>query len=868
MKKQFLMPFVILLTMFIVLPANAGWNNFVVNFDKKDFGYGTNTWRISSKGNWTYFANQKALLQYNGITWSRFELNNRSEVRGVAVSSRSGRIYLGGEDEYGYMDLSETGTLRYHCLSDKVDDKFKNLGNMFDFYETDDALYMRGDNHILIKRGENYQLVTSKEGIYASTMSGGTLYLATDNGLKQLGGGNKLTGVKGAGMLGGKRINVMVPYRNGILIPTATEGLFYYKDGVTVPYTTQVDDVLKSSTICCAAIKGDTLAVGTIRSGLLIINLSNGSSTFYDETRGMQSNMVQSVAFDAHGNVWCGLDYGIDYIELGAPFTYLYRSPQSYGIGYTSYIYNNMAYFGTDRGLYVSAWPVPFNNGRPEMYEVSGMPSGTAWNLFVHDGELFCLHDKGIFTISGGKAQRITNILGAWAYQDIKDRRDLIFVGLYSGVALMKKVNGTWVSLGMVKGIDMPARYMSYGYDNTLVIYNPNTGMSTSFRLDSSLRKVVSQSVSSADSEAKRRHTGGKMLGEWDIMGNILRINEYESIAPYAKGFLLYDTRKIRMKTQKVSIHSMYITNRKDSLVYSSNFMGKKSTPEIRYKDNSVRLEYAMMRLITKVAVTYRYRLNNGKWSEWSTQTSKEYSNLMEGDYTFEVCSKTYDGKISTDSISFTVLPPWYRSIIAYILYVLSAFTGVAMLIKFENRRLERQKAQALRKKNEEVHMLKDEIDHLEQEKIELELKHKSQEIADLILINSRKNEILNSIKDDVHQVALRLNKDSVSESKRQLLVISGEIDTSIKSDDMMKRFEEQFDLVNNNLIAKLRQLYPNLTHNELLMCAYLKMNLQTKEIAPLLNMSVRGVETIRYRLRKKFGIDRSQNLLQFLNGI
>ena len=81
-----------------------------------------------------------------------------------------------------------------------------------------------------------------------------------------------------------------------------------------------------------------------------------------------------------------------------------------------------------------------------------------------------------------------------------------------------------------------------------------------------------------------------------------------------------------------------------------------------------------------------------------------------------------------------------------------------------------------------------------------------------------------------------------------------------------LKRVEEEFDLVHNDFIKKLRESYPDLTNNEILMCAYLKLNLSTKEIAPLLNISVRGVETMRYRIRKKFNLEREENLNDFLS--
>ena len=89
---------------------------------------------------------------------------------------------------------------------------------------------------------------------------------------------------------------------------------------------------------------------------------------------------------------------------------------------------------------------------------------------------------------------------------------------------------------------------------------------------------------------------------------------------------------------------------------------------------------------------------------------------------------------------------------------------------------------------------------------------------------------------------------------------------SNIQSDEVLKRIEDQFDLIHNNFMKRLHAKHPDLSNNERMMCAYLKMNLSTKEIAPLLNISVRGVETIRYRLRKKFGLEREDSLTDYLS--
>ncbi len=72
--------------------------------------------------------------------------------------------------------------------------------------------------------------------------------------------------------------------------------------------------------------------------------------------------------------------------------------------------------------------------------------------------------------------------------------------------------------------------------------------------------------------------------------------------------------------------------------------------------------------------------------------------------------------------------------------------------------------------------------------------------------------------------------------------------------------------MVHNNFMKRLSADYPALTLSERKMCAYIRMHLSTKEIAPLLNISVRGAETMRYRLRHKLGLDKNASLTEFLN--
>ena len=97
---------------------------------------------------------------------------------------------------------------------------------------------------------------------------------------------------------------------------------------------------------------------------------------------------------------------------------------------------------------------------------------------------------------------------------------------------------------------------------------------------------------------------------------------------------------------------------------------------------------------------------------------------------------------------------------------------------------------------------------------------------------------------------------------------IRQDIRENIGHDNDWQKFEHNFDIVYDDFLKVLSQRFPNLTVSDKKMCAYLKMDLSSKDIAPLLNMTVRSVEMTRYRLRKKLGLSREESLTDFLQKI
>ncbi len=961
-KESTMKQYRILLTLLLLClfdPVSASdWNNFIINYPKSLYGKGSQTWHIATYDeNWVYFANKTGLLQYDGNSWNVFTLNNHSDLRSVLPSKQDKRIYVGGINEYGYFEPGADGNLIYNCLSDSVPNPDRYLGNVWGIHETDNILYLQGDSRVLKVLNGKYTTIQTEWKIDCSNLINGVLYIGTDRGVFVL-VGNTFFPLQGAEGLVSKRIRSIVPHKDGVLVVTAYDGLFYCDGRTTVPFTTGSEAFMKENEVFCAAVLGDQIALGTVHKGLLLIDRVTFQNKYYNENNGLQNNTVLSVAFDEWNNLWAGLDSGIDYVCLNSSFTNLYSYPYSYGTGYAALLADDYLYLGTNRGLYYTPYPVKLSDKLPDIRPVANS-SGQVWNLCQVGDDLFCLHDRGVFLIEGTRVRKIADVAGAWACQQVVGMPDKMFLGVYNGMYLMEKTEGEWKVVTKIDGLFDSCRFFEqesaqviwlFNSDQTLRVelgpdltkvrkidtYGMNEGFPTDrdvyvSKIDGKIYFATPQGIYQFNQTTNQMEVCQEMnnllnganpylrlvqygnhlvsLSQREIcIGNlrtyksggntiitpielasvelvpgaeaIIPISDSLMVIPNDNGFALF---KIPHQNQKKDYHhsmrilNVYLSYPKDSLIYTDNFLKIKPKPQVGYYESAIRFEYGVSSFTHGEEVNYQYRLNRGDWSDFTITRTKEYSNLPEGEYVFEVKAVFLDGTTSLDSFTFVVLPPWYRSKAAFACYFVLLLAAIWGVYRWDDIRVRRKKEQAVVEKDkemqekekefEEVNAQKErQIMHLEKEKLEYDLRHKSQEMANLMINFVRKSEMLTEIKSDLFKVITTLKGEGSKDAKQMLLVVNNKIDSNIQSEDVLKRIEEQFDLVHNNFMKHLGEKHPDLSLNERMMCAYIKMNLSTKEIAPLLNISVRGVETMRYRLRKKFDLEREDSLTEFLN--
>lgn len=948
----------LLFTFFSPCALASDWNNFIINYSKSLYGKGAQTWQINAyNGNWVYYGNKNGMLQFNGHLWNVYPLNNRSDVRSVLSSTSCKRIYAGGINEFGYFEPGAGGKLVYTCMSDSLNEAERAIGNVWGIHEYDNILYLQGDGKVLKYLNGKYTFIEMERKIDCSDMVNGVLYIGTDRGVYVL-VGNTFFPLQGANILVSKRIRSIIPYKEGVIIVTAYDGLFYCDGLTTTPFITGVEEFMRKNEVFCATSSGDQIALGTVHKGLLLIDTRTLQVKYFNEYNGLQNNTVLSVAFDKWQNLWAGLDSGIDYVCLNSSLTNLYSYPYSYGTGYAAMLAGEYLYLGTNRGLYYTRYPVQLSDNLPDIRSIP-QSSGQVWNLSRIGNDLFCLHDRGVFLIEGTTMRKVADVSGAWLCQPVMGTTDKMYVGVYDGLYLMEKKNGEWQTVTRIAGVLDSCRF--FEQESAQVLWVFNSDRTIRLELSSDLLHVVnSKNYGFKEGFPSNRDIyvskiGGKIYfatpqGIYQNnrfndrmepnreMDNLLngsndysRLVEYnnhlislshreicianlqmykkgagtsissielpsvqlvqgaESIVPISdslmivpndNGFALFKVPSLKRRrdySQSMHIRNVYLSYPKDSLIYTDNFLSIKEEPEILHKQNAIRFEYGLSSFTHGEEVSYQYRLNKKEWSDFTNVQTKEYSNLSEGNYTFEAKAVFPDGTTAIDSFQFLILPPWYRTGVAYGCYFILFLLGLWCLYRWDDVRVSRKKQQAVVEKEKELQEMgkeyeeesarkQQQIAELEKEKLEHDLQYKSQEMANLMINFVRKSEMLTEIKSDMYKVISTLKGDGASDSKKMLLVVSNKIDASIRSDDVLKRIEEQFDLIHNNFMKRLSERHSDLSLNERMMCAYLKMNLSSKEIAPLLNISIRGVETIRYRLRKKFGLDREDNLIDYLN--
>ncbi|MCF8274643.1 MAG: LuxR C-terminal-related transcriptional regulator [Flavobacteriaceae bacterium] len=301
----------------------------------------------------------------------------------------------------------------------------------------------------------------------------------------------------------------------------------------------------------------------------------------------------------------------------------------------------------------------------------------------------------------------------------------------------------------------------------------------------------------------------------------------------------------------------------------------------VEFPNNSdiLRFEFSAPKIAPYTDVEYSYYLEGSDqtWSNWSLLSFKEYTKLRHGEYIFKVKSKSNTGVEGKEiSYAFTILPAWYQTNLAFFIYILSFLLLSYFIYGLILKKIEGEKRKTKLETLKDQKLVRLELEQLklsiEQKKIkednthlEMDLIDKSKELANYTLLLSKRKEAFLELNNDLKQL-----KELVKsrESKTKIIQIFKKLNQNKIGEKYLEIFDVNFERVHTNFFKELKQIDTSFSQRDLRLCALIKMNLTNKEISHILNISTRGVETARYRIRKKLNLPVSESLTLFLENL
>jgi len=916
---------------------------YIQNYTKSQYKAGNQNWAITQGSDGIiYAANNNGLLTFDGAYWNIYPIHNHNYVRSVAIGPDD-NIYIGGKEEFGYFSKID-GKLVYRNISKLVAPEMLESDEIWKIYFSNNAVifqsfskcYIFKNNKIEILHGEGEPFLFAHqvdENLWIEKIPSGLYKLSKNNFYKLK---NTISNVL-----------TILPYdQDQFIIGTAKNGLYLLnKDGSLNKWkpnniiTQLVQEAQINNGI---ALPNNQYALGTIKNGIFIIDKEGNLLYHLHRRNGLQNNTILSLTLDKQGNIWAGLDNGIDRIEINSPFYYLKNIYGELGTVYAIKIFNNSLYLGTNQGLFYSKLPQKTDPKDMSLHFISGS-HGQVWSLDIINNQLICGHNDGTFLVIDNKIQKISDYTGGWVNKPIKEHPNFFIQGNYTGLAtfsdnkpwklahkfskpnkavvdlIQKDRTQFWIVLNkeiqliqfsdnytkakLIKSFsfhkDFPEIQRLTGqliegnilflsdkgiflYDDVLSKFKPYAELNNKLGLFANSRRV--NYINNSDYIFANNGRFAKVTFNKGIINidsssfNILDNNvmkNYEVTESFQQAILfgldngvaIYNPKTYQNKTiVKPTIKGFYEINSANDTIHDI-----KSKIVIPYNKNSIRILFSS-HWYTSGSIKYQYMLEGYKdeWSSLSERPYVDFTNLNYGKYVFKVraISNTTVSEITT--FNFSVLAPWYLSWFAITSYII-ILSIIAYLIKklldrkiaIDNLKIRNEfnnKQQELLRKESEENDKK--LMALKNEQLSQELELKSRELSNAATNILYKNELLNNLNEELLKLK---DKDGKTLSNDQLQRINKLINNAKSDERDWDLFEKSFNESHENFFKKLKTDYPALSPNDLKLCAYLRLNMSSKDIASLISISIRGVEIRRYRLRKKFNLPSEKNLNEFL---
>ncbi|PWN06225.1 helix-turn-helix and ligand-binding sensor domain-containing protein [Rhodohalobacter mucosus] len=852
-------------------------------------------WDIDSASNGiVYMAADKGLLEYDGKNWKIYE-GSSGFTRSVNVVSDS-LIYTGSDLDFGVWQKNVYQDFEYRSLYPFREDLAEISEEFWEIHRVGENILFVSDFNIYAYRDDALTKIAAPEEFVGSYSLNGDVYFADKSGglFRMI----DLSLEQVANLPAGSDFEItgMYEHDEAIVLVTYNSGLYRYSSGNLAPIDTPLSQELKAATVFSfEPVENNYLAFGTVQKGLFISDLNGNIVHHINRNKGLPNNTILSTHFNVAGQLWLGMDYGISSLKLRDELTFIYDYEGNFGTGYTALLKNGRFYLGTNKGLYQSSWEQLNNNSEAYNFELIPGSEGQVWTLENIRDDLFAGHDRGLFLINDNRLERLSRERGFWT---LVPYRDVLLGGTYNGIFAFEKTGGTWSFKKQIELIAGSASQILVEADDIVWVNIPNYGiirmvmddtlypeersifLSDTFRGDDpylvkegnriTVRTDQFQyAYSAADSTFNEERVPDFTAKPENSLPGIFQpdsLNSQFEFLPLYNGFGLKNTGQ----DQDTHVVNGEIIFRRFEAFNNEERLELHRGQAVPYRYNNVHITYLIP---NREDLLYQYRLGDeGNWSSWSADTELELVDLPYGEHQLFIRAMVNGSPTEAAVFMFEITSPWYFSWYAYVVYVLLLITmgyliylWQSVTLKRQEKSLQESQQRSLREQAEkhrrEILLMEQERLQTDYDKLEKQLKNKTIELANKAKENQDKNRLLVRLK----------NKLEAAQQKPEVPAsfwneIHRLLDSYINLED--NTFEIQMDELHQEFFQRLKDRFPDLSSNDLRLCAYLKLGFSSKEIAEFSNIKPSSVYINRSRLRKKLNLDADEDLTDFLNAI
>jgi DNA-binding CsgD family transcriptional regulator len=902
----------------------------VSKFSPDIYGADNQNWSITqAKDQTMFFANSKGLLKYDGETWELLGSINNTILRSVYAIGDD--IYTGAYMEFGVWKKENSGQYFYHSLSESLDliedEQFWNITSLNDYvvFQSLDAIYLYS------LESQEYQIINGKSEFTKIVVLDNILYFHKKNeGLFKLINGIEEP-VNTSSIFKKSILINMYSIDNRIYAQTQFNGVINIEDNMLFKPVNSLNLFETTSVYNSLQLQNGDIYLGTISKGLIKIS-SNEVKLTLNQINAISNNTILSLFQDNQNDIWLGLDNGINKVNFDSQVTIFNDNDGSLGTIYDTIEFENILYLGTNQGLFYfnsknnkyeliegtkgQVWKLfrhqntlfcghhngtyTINSNKASLVE--GV-QGTWMFRPIDENTIISGNYDGLHVYAKGEtswkhARKIIGFDISTKYFEFIDSTHVLVNHEYKGIyklSLDEKITevitlakDTSVEKGLFSSIIKLDNNIFYAYKNGIYKYDKEQ---SAFVKDSVLSHFYDNSYTSGRL-VKTRDNKIWVFTKTDIgyfsMGSTKneyiikkfpisaesrnQISGYENISLIEQNTFLIGKNNGYIKINKIEelsvnpsifINRITISNNEEgkSLLQSPNEKGN-----LDHKFNDIQFSVSDYNHSSIFKTEYQYKLLGYKddWSIWNENNTITFSNLPHGNYKFVVRSRIgQDNYSDTKYYEFSIAKPFYLSNMMWVVYILSLIL-VSIAIHTSYKQYYKHKKIELQRIADRKLEIKDlesqrQIMKITNDKLRLDVENKNRELAISTMSIIKKNEFLSKIKSDL--------KPFKSNDKLVRRVINT-IDRNLNNNDDWEFFEEAFNNADKDFFKKLKNSHSGLTPNELKLCAYLRLNLTSKEIAPLFNISPKSVEIKRYRLRKKMDLERNQSLTNYILSI